>query len=81
MAGMVPVTISAPSLKSTLPKLRCFRVLMMDVPITRVRPVPTAYTGGTPNTSSPPVIRNPPPTPKKPPSIPTISPRNTSRAG
>ena len=78
---MVPVTISAPSLKSTLPNLRCFSVLIKDVPMTSVRPVPTAYTGGTPNTSSPPVIRNPPPTPKNPPSVPTIKPRNTSSAG
>ncbi len=41
--------------------------------------VTTAKTGGTPNTSRPPVIKNPPPTPKKPLRVPRIRPRSSKR--
>ena len=54
---------------------------MSEESITKARPVPTANNGGTPNTSKPPVMRNPPPTPKKPLSAPPIMPRRTSSAG
>ena len=47
----------------------------------RARPVPTAKTGGTPNTSNPPVIKNPPPTPKNPLSVPTMTPRSRRSVG
>ena len=76
---MVPHTSRSPSLTSTLPMRRCFSVLMMDEPMISVRPVPTAKTGGTPNTSKPPVIKNPPPTPKKPLRVPKIKPRSNKR--
>ena len=66
--------MNRPSLKSTLPRLRCFIVLMIDEPMIRVRPVPTAIGAGTPKTNRPPVIRKPPPTPKKPLRVPRIKP-------
>ena len=79
--GIVPINMNDPSLKSTLPMCRCFRVFIREVPIITVNPVPTAKIGGTPNTSRPPVIRKPPPTPKKPLSVPTIRPRSSNSPG
>ena len=80
-AGTVPTTIRKPSLKSTFPSRRCFSVLIIEDPIIKVRPVPTANAAGTPKTNKPPVTKNPPPTPKKPPSVPTSNPSNKSKNG
>ena len=54
---------------------------MIAVPMTKVIPVPTAYKGGTPKTKRLPVIKNPPPIPKKPLKVPTINPNTTSIIG
>ena len=79
--GIVPHTINNPNLKSTLPKRLCFKVLIIDDPIIRVKPVPTVNKGGTPKTNSPPVIKKPPPTPKNPPKVPTTNPSRTNKKG
>ena len=79
--GMVPHTINNPNLKSTLPNRLCFKVLIIDDPIIRVNPVPTANKGGTPKTNKPPVMRKPPQTPKKPPKVPTTNPNKISKKG
>ena len=79
--GIVPTSISIPNLRSTWPRCLCLSVLIIDEPMIRAKPVPTANTGGTPKTSSPPVMRNPPPTPKNPLNVPTITPNSSKSAG
>jgi hypothetical protein len=54
---------------------------MKEDPMMRANPVPTAKRGGTPRTRSPLVARNPTPTPKNPPNMPTINPSSSNRAG
>ena len=72
--AIVPTTMIPPNFKSTLPSVRCLRAATIDLPTMCARSVPTTKFIGTPAANRAGPAEKLPPTPKKPPRIPTTNP-------